>query len=112
MREPKLSPFSLDSADICKNTCPYKRSLPECPFRVKYTEYLDTVDFDSLLSNFKRIQMKASTILQLSSQPEIVLLVYEKPDNMCSERDALRNYFNKNGFELPELEFNKQESLL
>ena len=112
LREPRLSPFSLDSEAMCKNVCPHKNSLPECPFRVKYSEYLDTVDFDSLLSDFRKVQAKASMILQLAESPEIVLLVYEKPDNACSERDALRNYFGKNGFELPELEFNKQESLL
>lgn len=112
LREPKLNPFSLDSESLCKKACPYKKSLPKCPFRTKYSEYLDTVDFSLLLSDFRRIQMKAGVLLQLDSQPEIVLLVYEKPDNVCSERDALRNYFNKNRFELPELEFNKQESLL
>lgn len=35
--------------------------------------------------------------------PIIVLLVYEKPDNPCSERWPLKDWFAKHGLELQEV---------
>jgi hypothetical protein len=36
--------------------------------------------------------------------PIIVLLVYEKPDNPCSERCVLIDWFKKNNIELEEFQ--------
>ena len=35
-------------------------------------------------------------------EPEIILLVYETPNNLCSERAALIDYFKKHDIELKE----------
>ena len=38
-------------------------------------------------------------------EPIIVLIVYETPQNKCSERIALQNYFKSHGFDCQELEY-------
>lgn len=35
-------------------------------------------------------------------EPEIILIVYETPDNPCSERRVLIDWFASNGYELEE----------
>jgi len=40
-----------------------------------------------------------------TEEPIMVLIVYEVPKNLCSERQALINYFNENGIACKELEY-------
>ena len=35
-------------------------------------------------------------------EPEIILMVYEVPDNPCSERVELLRYFRENGIDIEE----------
>ena len=44
-------------------------------------------------------------------EPIIVLIVYETPQNHCSERQALIDYFNSKGVECKELDYPIQEKL-
>lgn len=79
----------------CSKDCPFKKDLPYCPFLKSYRDYLDTIDINYLLSEFSRIAEDVRKINHFEGEPEIVLLVYETPDNPCSERAALIDYFKK-----------------
>jgi hypothetical protein len=54
------------------------------------------------MTEFKRIVEDVKKINNYVGEPEIILLVYETPDNHCSERIALIDYFKKHGIELEE----------
>ena len=67
-----------------------------------YRNYLDTVDINYLLSEFKRIAEDVKKINNYEGEPEIILLVYETPDNPCSERQPLIDYFEKHEIKIEE----------
>ena len=91
-----LSPSKIyDGATDCE-ACDH--SKPEsCAFLRKYTDYLHTVDFNKVLLYCDKIKEAAKL-----PEADICLLVYEKPDNPCSERTALCNWFKENGHTLQE----------
>ena len=53
IEEKSLSPYYVEQ--YCSKECPYKKDLPNCPFLTAYRNYLDTVNINYLLSEFKRI---------------------------------------------------------
>lgn len=99
--EQSLSPYKVEAH--CKPECGHKETLPNCPFLTAYKKYLDTVDFDNyLLPEFIRIAEEVRKINNFEDEAEIILLVYEKPDNPCSERGPLIEYFKMHGVTLEE----------
>ena len=95
----------MSSANIAP-CCPCENKDPTtCRFIKDYAEYLDTLDFDKVYSDLTFIGNKGKEILKFDEEPEICLMVYEKPDNPCSERKSLMEYFNKHG--IPITEWNK-----
>lgn len=98
--EKVLSPALVEL--YCCKECPYKKDLPNCPFLAAYRNYLDTVDINYLLSEFNRIAAEVKQINSYEGEPEIILLVYEAPNNPCSERQSLIDYFKKHGIKLEE----------
>ena len=96
IEEKSLSPSYIDQ--FCSHDCRYKELLPVCPFIKAYTDYLKTVDFNNyLLPEFERIAEDVRKINNFEGEPEIILLVYETPDNPCSERGPLMEYFKAHG---------------
>ena len=100
IRYPDLSSANIAPCCPCENKDP-----SNCQFIKDYAEYLDTLDFDKVYSDLKFIGNKGKEILKFDEEPEICLMVYEKPDNPCSERKSLMEYFNKHG--IPITEWNK-----
>ena len=95
-----MSPKTIDP--VCSKDCQFKKDLPNCPFLTAYRNYLDTVDFNYLMTEFKRIAEDVKKINNYEGEPEIILLVYETPDNPCSERQPLIDYFEKHGIKIEE----------
>ena len=100
IRYPDLAPANIAPCCPCENNDP-----TTCQFIKDYAEYLDTLDFDKVYSDLTFIGNKGKEILKFDEEPEICLMVYEKPDNPCSERKSLIEYFNKHG--IPITEWNK-----
>jgi len=69
-----------------------------CPTMQEYRQLLETVDFDKMIKAFE-------FCLNKFNKDTIVLMVYEAPNNLCSERRYLQEYFNKHGIECKELEY-------
>ena len=71
----------------------------QCPTMQEYELLLETmVNFNEMIKGFKYCLNKFYKDI-------IVLIVYETPQNPCSERKALQRYFNKHGIECKELEY-------
>ena len=60
------------------------------------------------MAEFNRIAKEVKKINSYEGEPEIILLVYETPDNPCSERQPLIDYFGKHGIKIEE--YNKETS--
>ena len=100
IRYPDLSSANIAPCCPCENKDPNN-----CQFIKDYAESLDTLNFDKVYSDLKFIGNKGKEILKFDEEPEICLMVYENPDNPCSERKSLIEYFNKHG--IPITEWNK-----
>ena len=103
IREEALSQMQLKEEDcVCQKDCIFKCTVPNCPFLNAYIHYLDTINFEYLLSEFQRTAEEVRMVTHFIGEPKIVLLVYEAVTNPCSERIALIDYFKKHGIELKE----------
>lgn len=102
IRMPILSPIKLD-ANIC-GQCKTHDPL-DCIFQKKYKDYLSSLDFDKIYNSLKKLADTVANLENISIEPHIVLIVHEKPDNPCSERKALQEYFESHGIPCKELEY-------
>lgn len=89
-----LSPYKVNSP--CKD-CD-KRGAVEgtCSFLKEYKAYLDSLDFSAVKNVLEHETAK------LRKDCDICLIVHEAPDNPCSERLPLMQWFKENGIELEE----------
>lgn len=74
-----------------------------CEFIKKYREQIFAIPFDKLTSYIDANMKQLSESLFNGIEAIPVLIVHEAPDNNCSERIVLREYFEHNGCELKEL---------
>lgn len=88
--------------ESCQKNCPYKYKYPNCEFLSKYRKYLSTLDYDFIKKGFITIGNEIKRFLGFKEEPIIVLIVYEKVDNPCSERQVLVEVFREHGFEIEE----------
>ena len=83
--------------------CPYIDKHPHCQFLEAYWKHLQKIDFNGyLIPELNRIAEDVRKITHYKGEPKIVLLVHEKPDNLCSERISLIRLFKENGIILRE----------
>ena len=81
----------------CAMECPcMDRSLaPACPTMQEYEQLLHSfVDKEKTLKAFEYCANKFKKEIGFKHKPIIVLIVYETPNNPCSERAALQKFFN------------------
>ena len=102
IRMPILSPIKLD-ANICAQCSHHDPS--DCAFQKNYREYLKSLDFDKIYQSLERLATTIVALENLSDEPHIVLIVHEKPNNPCSERKALQEFFTSHGIPCRELEY-------
>lgn len=89
--------------------CPYIDKYPNCQFLKAYWKHLQKIDFHGyLIPELNRIAEEVKKITNYKGEPKIILLVHEKPDNLCSERLGLVKLFAQNGIKL--IEYNKETS--
>lgn len=99
LRELAPSP-ALPSCKNCMIAGTVERS--GCAFLKGYKEQIRQLDFQRILSQFSSLCDFVKSERKFDVDPYIVLLVYEKPDNPCSERVPLMEWFNENGATLEE----------
>lgn len=95
------------AAQSCKGPeqCSYVSAAPACPFLKSYAENLDLLSINILMNAFNYLASEYQARTHINDEIIIVLIVYETPKNLCSERNILINYFNKNGIECKELTY-------
>ena len=98
----ELTPAGI-SAGCNPITC--DKDLSKCAFCQQYKAKLDACDFEKLYAKLEATAARIQRQLGFTEEPHIVLMVHEKPDNPCSERAPLQQYFAEHGVECRELEY-------
>lgn len=95
VRFKNFSPLDIDCD--CQKNCPLN---PEtCRFLKQYREHLNTLNFDEQV---KQIYDLAKMYNPTKQKAIPVLIVYETPNNPCSERVPLKEWFSEHNYELKE----------
>jgi hypothetical protein len=81
------------------------KALTQCNFRKQYKDKLDACDFRSIYQKMENVAIRIQRQLGFEEEPCIVLMVHEKPDNPCSERGPLQQYFQEHGVACEELTY-------
>ena len=89
----------------CECPCEEK-DYNNCCFLKEYYNQLSRLDSDEVMLGWNDFIEKLSNLTSIFID-EAVLLVYEKPDNPCSERTVLKKWFSEHGIELQEMEVRK-----
>ena len=106
----KAEPFVpnplCDSLCQGRENCAAAAKPNTCAFLRNYHVQLSQLDFADIMQRFERLGNQVRQIEQFPQEPVMVLLVYETPDNPCSERRIIQQWFKDNGYILEE--FNKE----
>ena len=84
--------------------CKSNKNPDICSFLKDYKSGLDRLNFQELLDCLNKTAVYIQQLEGFQEEPEVILVVYEAPNNKCSERGPLQDYFMKNGVELKEWE--------
>lgn len=97
---------AAQNCGFCKgpNECQYKPY--NCPFLEEYRDRLyEDIPYTFLMNSFEELAENYKKKENIEEEIIIVLIVYETPDNPCSERNTLQLFFKKHGLECNELEY-------
>lgn len=105
LRAPALAPGSqLEGACAGKDGtavgCTHNPST--CAFLKGYTDQLNRLDCDDYVRRLENLGSRVKRITSFEGEPVIVLIVYEAPDNPCSERAVLQQWLSTNGYAISE----------
>jgi len=90
----------------CEGCCPcIERDANNCPLRAPYEFELGLIDFDKMYKGMEQFCNDYCKENKIEEEPIAVLMVYETPDNNCSERSSLQKLFNSHGIECKELDY-------
>lgn len=85
---------------LCAGNCAVKKPQ-ECQFLKVYREQLNQLDFNVFITKLEHLAKQIQEGENLS-EVNFAFLVYETPQNPCSERHVIQEWFNDNGVQLEE----------
>lgn len=96
---PPLQPGE-ECAGLCNGKCAPKHPN-DCKFLQTYRKQLDRLDFRAIIARFSSIAEKIKKEERFNDV-DFAILVYEAPNNLCSERGPIQAWFRDNGMEIEE----------
>lgn len=101
----RYEPLIVQKNIIYNCPCENKQLLQgQCDFMKQYKDLLNTVNFEKVIKAFNYC-IKLFSLPFDDKETVIVLMLYETPNNPCSERLIIQEYFNNHGIECKELEY-------
>lgn len=89
-----------------EHQCPCEtRDASQCPLAESYKFALEMIDFPKMMKGINDFCTDYCIRNKIKEEPIAVLIVYEAPNNPCSERYPLIEYFNRHGIECKELDY-------
>lgn len=86
--------------------CPCEsRDASVCPLAHDYEAALEEIDLPKMMKGIEDFCTDYCKTNNIKEEPIAVLMVYEAPNNPCSERYSLIEYFNRHGIECKELDY-------
>lgn len=90
--------------------CPCdKKEYQTCSFLKNYRKNLEKINFDKMIADMQELANNYQKNEKIDEEIILVLIVYETPNNPCSERVPLQEYFTSHGWECKELEYPIQQ---
>lgn len=93
---------SKASHEFCGKNCSFLYKAPNCGFMKAYRHQLTKLNKAKVLDYFEKVAQTVKNKIEYEGEPEIVLLVYEKPEIKCAERPVIVEWFKNNGLEIEE----------
>ena len=106
LRAPVFAPGPLCEG-LCrgKETC--ETGSPQtCLFLKTYRHQLNQLDFSDVVKRCERLGNYVQSLENFTEEPVIILLVHEAPQNPCSERRVIQEWFAANGKKVVEWKSN------
>lgn len=101
LRAPVFAPGEVASAvGECSN-CDHTHS-DNCAFLRAYVHQLNLLDIDDIMTRIKNLCEQVRAVVGYEGEPIPVLIVHEAPNNPCSERAAIQEYFRSHDIECEE----------
>ena len=101
----RLLPIIVQNAEG-ENHCPCEhKDSTKCPFVNNYEAALEKIDLFKMMKGIETFCNDYCQEHHIKEEPIAVLIVYEAPNNPCSERHSLLKYFNNHGIECKELDY-------
>lgn len=93
------------ASQFCRGTenC-YLNDPHTCLFLRAYRLQLDELNFDDILSRTETLCKNVRDSIHYEGEPIAVFLVHEAPDNPCSERAVIQEWFKSHGIDVVEWE--------
>jgi hypothetical protein len=88
-----------DLGGYCSKSC--GQVPPTCDFLLRYRAQLEQLDFRTIWQKFERLAQAIQSREGLENV-NFALLLHEAPDNPCSERVAIQQWFNSHGYQVQE----------
>ena len=86
--------------------CPcQEKNYYNCSFLSNYRKNLEDINFDEMIADMRNLAEKYAKDNNIEEEIIIALIVHEAPDNNCSERVPLQEYFTSHGWECKELTY-------
>lgn len=95
----------IESDGECRGCVSCNLNSNNCNFLLNYYNQLKCLDFNSIIQRFNRLGNFIKEKENFKENPIMILIVYETPDNPCSERIIIQKWFKENFYNLSE--FNK-----
>lgn len=105
----RLKPIIVQGNTLHSCPCESKNS-DSCLTMREYRQELEKIDFEKMMRGIRAMADRYKKQNKINEEIVMVLIVYETPDNKCSERQSLINYFNSHGVECKELEYPIKEN--
>ena len=77
----------------------------ECSFLKNYEAQLNQINFDLFEKSLNNLGLVVKDLLRLKEDPLFVFIVYEAPDNHCSEREIILKVLKEHGYNIEELKY-------
>lgn len=103
LRYDSLAP-GLTCQSCCRGPERCMETPDSCLFLKNYYKQLQGINFAQMITDLKNLAYSIKEHEGFQEDPMIVLLVYEKVDNPCSERHSIKRWFKENGIELKDFE--------
>ena len=97
LRAPVFAP-----GPMCENLCRGPKTCvtgnPQtCLFLKTYRYQLDQLDFEDVIARIERLGKYIQSLEHFTEEPIGMLLVHEAPQNQCSERRVIQEWFASHG---------------